>query len=113
VGTNRLDGNDPLLSAKGNYPYRKRKKGEAFAPVTSNMCIHCGLCATDCPVQVIAYDDVTKINAENCLHCCRCIKVCPTQAKKLEHPFIKGLSINSLTTVAMLEKYLKFLSKNP
>jgi ferredoxin len=86
---------DELLSVKGNYPYRERKSGEAFAPETSSMCIHCGLCATDCPVQVIDYDDVSKIDAENCLHCCRCIQICPTQAKKFDHPFIKGL-VNQL-----------------
>jgi ferredoxin len=86
---------DELLSVKGNHPYRERKSGEAFAPVTSNMCIHCGLCATDCPVQVIDYDDVSKIDTENCLHCCRCIQVCPTEAKKFDHPFIKGL-VNKL-----------------
>jgi len=32
-----------LLHVKGNKPYRQRKKGETFAPVTSSMCIHCGL----------------------------------------------------------------------
>jgi len=84
-----------LLHVKGNKPYRQRKKGETFAPVTSSMCIHCGLCATDCPVQVIDYDDVSQIDAENCIHCCRCIQICPTQAKKFEHPFIKGL-VNQL-----------------
>lgn len=87
--------NHPLLPVKGNHPYKERKSGEVFAPKTSNMCIHCGLCATDCPVQVIDHDDVTKIDAEHCLHCCRCIQVCPTQAKKFEHPFIKGL-VNQL-----------------
>ncbi|HKL41851.1 MAG TPA: EFR1 family ferrodoxin [Clostridia bacterium] len=86
---------DELLSVKGNYPYRERKSRKAFAPVTSNMCIHCGLCAKDCPVQVIDYDDVSKIDANNCLHCCRCIQVCPTQAKKFDHSFIKGL-VNQL-----------------
>jgi len=88
-------GKDALLSVKGNHPYRERKSGETFAPETTNMCIHCGLCATDCPVQGIDYDDVSKIDAENCLHCCRCIQVCPTQAKKFDHPFIKGL-VNQL-----------------
>jgi len=84
--------NDELLFVKGNHPYRERKNGETFAPETSNMCIHCCLCATDCPVQVIDYDDVAQIDADNCLHCCRCIQVCPTQAKKFEHPYVKGLT---------------------
>lgn len=89
------DSNESLLAVKGKHPYRERKSCEIFAPETSNMCIHCGLCATDCPVQVIDYDDVSNIDAENCLHCCRCIQVCPTQAKKFDHPFIKGL-VNQL-----------------
>lgn len=86
---------DEPLHVKGNYPYRERKAGETFAPTTNNRCIHCSLCAKDCPVQVINYDDVTEIEAKKCLHCCRCIQICPTEAKKFNHPFIKGL-VNQL-----------------
>jgi ferredoxin len=95
---------DKLLFVKGNHPYRKRKSGEAFAPKTSNMCIHCGLCATDCPVQVIDYDDVTKIDADHCLHCCRCIQICPTEAKKFDHPFIESLTKKLIDNCGKIRK---------
>lgn len=49
------------------------------------MCVHCGLCISICPVEVFRIGVDKKIIAETsrCIHCCVCVNVCPTKALSL------------------------------
>jgi NAD-dependent dihydropyrimidine dehydrogenase PreA subunit len=81
---------DARVSVPGKQPYRayyrpKDKDGNPASilkvvPKTSDDCIHCGLCASLCPIGSIDADDETRITGI-CIKCCACIKYCPMEAK--------------------------------
>lgn len=52
--------------------------------VDSELCVHCGLCAKDCPARIIELaDDVPAIEPaaeELCYRCNHCFSICPTGA---------------------------------
>jgi nitroreductase/NAD-dependent dihydropyrimidine dehydrogenase PreA subunit len=49
--------------------------------VDEERCIRCGECVLDCPMGVIAMDDLPRIvNEEACIRCQHCLAVCPTGA---------------------------------
>jgi NAD-dependent dihydropyrimidine dehydrogenase PreA subunit len=85
----------PVLSVKGNKPYRpyyvaKDKEGKPFdfrriTPKTNSACIDCKLCPQLCPMGSIDYDDVSRLVGP-CIKCCACIKKCPVQAKYFDDP---------------------------
>ena len=55
----------------------------AFA-IDKDLCIGCGTCQPECPVEAISLDDDGKyvINADECLDCGSCAGVCPLDAPK-------------------------------
>lgn len=71
----------------GDPEYEKIEKGGTggkFRPLTDkNSCVDCKMCASNCPMQAIDYDDVSKINNDLCISCFRCIRKCPTGAKNM------------------------------
>lgn len=51
--------------------------------VDSNKCISCGLCAGDCPAQIIKMNPtpcIQKSREKLCIKCQHCLAVCPTAA---------------------------------
>lgn len=82
------------LNIPGNRPY-KDIKGIGLIPKTTNKCNKCGMCAQNCPVGAISFDNVSKIDAEKCISCMRCVSICPKSAKKISKliTFIAGLMI--------------------
>jgi len=49
--------------------------------VAKDMCIGCGVCVEECPVDAIAMeDDVAEIDMSECIHCGRCHDVCDQHA---------------------------------
>jgi len=49
--------------------------------VNEDLCIGCGVCVDDCPVNAISMEDEkAKINMEECIHCGTCHSVCPQDA---------------------------------
>jgi len=64
-------------------------------PITKDICTHCGICVSACPVNSIEADCVTVSGP--CIKCQACIKVCPIGAKYLDDAAF-------LSHVAYLEK---------
>jgi ferredoxin len=69
------------LQIYGNRPYRDGGNGGSFRPLTSGVCISCGLCAGQCPANAIEFDYKTIHDA--CISCFRCIRNCPVGAKHM------------------------------
>lgn len=65
----------------GNRPYKERKPSPAMAPATTNGCLHCGMCAQNCPVGAIDIDRPDMVNGEKCIRCLACVRLCPIGSK--------------------------------
>lgn len=48
--------------------------------IVSDKCIHCGGCASRCPLGNIRMDGGRPVWGNNCTQCCACIGGCPTEA---------------------------------
>lgn len=46
----------------------------------TEVCICCGACAADCPVQCITLGDMAEIDPNACIDCGACQAVCPVEA---------------------------------
>lgn len=80
------------LYVSGNLPYKERNPAPPMAPVTSDACTSCGVCASYCPTSAIDFSDFAKIEAEKCIRCCSCIRKCPVEAKRFEHEMIQQIT---------------------
>ncbi len=51
-------------------------------PETINMCVNCGVCVKNCPVQALSFDAEGKViwDKSKCVQCDTCLKVCPHNA---------------------------------
>lgn len=76
-----------LAQLPGNRPY-KDFHGAPLAPLTSDACTHCKLCAQTCPVEAIPIEYPSQTITEKCILCTRCIRICPTQARFLPKTFL-------------------------
>ena len=53
--------------------------------IDTEVCIGCGACAADCPVECITEQDGKYvIDADKCLDCGACAGSCPVEAPKAE-----------------------------
>jgi ferredoxin len=50
--------------------------------VNEDLCVGCGVCVDDCPVDAITLKDDQKalINEDECIRCGRCHDICPQEA---------------------------------
>ena len=77
-----VDGNNPV----GPYYTPRDRNGKGIdirkvKPKTDpEKCVHCGLCASLCPMGSISFEDFSTISGI-CMKCCACVKKCPQGAK--------------------------------
>ena len=59
------------------------------SPFVTELCVGCGLCIENCPVQTIyAVNGRAQIDLSNCIRCYCCHEVCPEQAIVLRQPWL-------------------------
>jgi len=47
----------------------------------TEVCVSCGACEAECPVQAISQgDEKYKIDPAKCTDCAACVQVCPVEA---------------------------------
>ena len=46
----------------------------------TDVCVACGTCAGECPVEAISEGDIYVIDQDKCAQCGTCASVCPTGA---------------------------------
>ncbi|WP_291441139.1 4Fe-4S ferredoxin [Desulfovibrio sp.] len=84
------------VTVPGKRPYRDLPPAVDLRPKTSQSCTQCMICAANCPMQVISFDDAAEIS-HGCIRCCACVKSCPEGAKYFDQEPV-------LNIVDMLEK---------
>ena len=86
----------PELNVSGNMPYFVVNNSAPTAPAVDDaLCVQCGLCVANCPVEAISYrDDSIFCDADICTKCCRCVKECPEQAMIFVTPYTEILHTN-------------------
>lgn len=73
------------FTVPGAKPYVVKPKMPAMAPVTSDSCNFCGICAKQCPAGAIDSNNYNQIDVQKCIRCCSCIRNCPMNAKEFTH----------------------------
>ncbi len=83
----------------GTRPYGGVTKiwDEDFIDIDES-CTACGLCASVCPTDAIAHNNIRSIDPVKCISCCACIKSCPAGARSIKPGKVKdaSLRLNSL-----------------
>lgn len=51
--------------------------------VDENLCIACGMCEEECPVDAITVEDVAIVDEDKCEEIGDCVEVCPVDALSL------------------------------
>ena len=52
--------------------------------ISPDLCVACGTCIDECPVEAISAGDVYVIDPDKCIDCGTCAGVCPSEAIKPE-----------------------------
>ena len=53
-----------------------------MAYVITDICVACGTCLPECPVEAISEGDIYKIDPDKCIECGSCEAVCPTGVER-------------------------------
>ncbi len=77
----------PDLEVKGSYPLKESsKRFKDIRPETTEACTECGICAENCPMEIISFENFRDIEPGKCIRCCSCIQKCPEDAKYFADP---------------------------
>lgn len=77
------------INVPGNYPYIDLGP-HPFYPNANEKCKSCGLCAQNCPVRAISFDNLQGTDKEKCITCMRCVEICPTDARNFPDEYINS-----------------------
>lgn len=80
------------LDLPGNHDTYKVYNGVPYKPEVNENCIACGLCAKNCPVAAIDFDNPHITDKDKCISCMRCISICPMDARYLDPDFMRKKS---------------------
>jgi len=72
-------GNLTAIAVEGSADLGTKYESTIEKKWNAEVCVGCGLCASECPTGAIAVS--MEINAEACIHCQRCSHVCPVGAR--------------------------------
>ncbi len=76
-------GDDTPIHVPGTAPEKPIGNiGGKMAPMVTETCTHCGICADECPTQAICLETM-EADQVKCIGCMRCISVCPSEARRL------------------------------
>lgn len=92
------------LQVKGKHPYKERMPSAPMAPITTDDCVFCGLCAEACPMEAVDFEDYYNVDATRCIRCCACIKICPQDAKRFEHPMVEKITESLIANCSNMRK---------
>lgn len=76
--------------------------------VNQDMCVGCGICVDECPVDAIVQDEENKavINDDKCIRCGKCHDVCPEDAVRHDSERIpQEVEANMENTRKLLKNY--------
>ena len=78
----KAESNDCTMpQVPGNRPYKKG--GKVPQPKGRRGCNHCGVCASQCPVDAIPLSNPKAVESKKCISCMKCVSVCPTGARSI------------------------------
>lgn len=71
---------DRDVAVPGKRPYKNFGGAGMFPEVDG--CVHCGVCAGQCPAEAIPASAPDTTDKTKCICCMRCIEVCPNGARR-------------------------------
>ena len=83
---------DKPLNLPGNRPY-KDYGGVPMKPKAGKKCSRCGICAKECPVGAIQFDNPSLTDDKKCISCMRCIAVCPQNVRSINKALLAAGSM--------------------
>ena len=75
-------GSDTCPPIPGEHHCKAKRAG--LIPTVNANCTSCGLCARECPVGAISYDNFTVTDPSRCITCMRCVSRCPVHARSVD-----------------------------
>jgi ferredoxin len=77
--------------------------------VNEDLCVGCGVCVDDCPVDAITLKEDQKavINEDKCIRCGRCHNICPQEAVRHDSERIPEQVAANVEKTRILLQYYK------